>query len=364
MKRPVCAVVINVPTPYRQPMFEAMAATGLVDLHVIYCAPAHIDPRFDGKSDAYAVHFLGGEYKIMEARFHHADWGVTRLLSRIRPDVVITTGFIPTFLYAFVWAVLHRVPHLAFTDGTDDSERGLSWLHRVVRRGVFACSRGFIAASEGSRRLFLQYKVNARRIFKAPLCIDNSRFAQASAPKVHDLIYCGRLIEHKNPMFALDVAQRLAVVLGRRVSLRIVGRGPLLDTLQRAAAALADTVDVTFAGYLPQDELPFEYARSRVFLFPTKLEPWGVVANEACACGLPMVLTPMSGAANDLVVDGDNGFVLALDVERWAQACARLLTDDSLWARMSSRTREQVGQWNFEVAARGMVAAVQGALQQ
>jgi glycosyltransferase involved in cell wall biosynthesis len=362
MKRPVCAVVINVPTPYRQPMFEAMAATGMVDLHVIYCAPAHIDPRFDGQSDAYAVHFLGGEYKIMDTRFHHADWGVTRLLSRIKPDAVITTGFIPTFLYAFLWAVAHRVPHLTLTDGTDDSERSLTWLHRWVRRAVFTCSRTFIGASEGSRRLYHAYGIRDARIFLAPLCTENQRFSRLNEPKRYDLIYCGRLVEHKNPLFALDVARALSSLLGRRVSLRVVGKGPLEAEMKARGQTMADAVDLSFAGYLPQTELPAQYGRSRIFLFPTMLDPWGVVGNEACAAGLPCVVSPAAGVAGDLVVDGVNGYVVPLDAQNWAQACARLLQDDALWARFSAASVARVGELTFDAAAQGMLKAVDQAV--
>jgi putative transposase len=53
-------------------------------------------------------------------------------------------------------------------------------------------------------------------------------------------------------------------------------------------------------GYFSQNELPYYYALTRVFLFPTLLDPWGVVANEACAAGVPVITCSNAGAAGDL----------------------------------------------------------------
>src|ERR1700761_3739691 len=104
--------------------------------------------------------------------------------------------------------------------------------------------------------------------------------------------------------------------------------------MRRAADNVVRWVDARFGGYARQSELPVHYARSRLMLFPSAGEPWGVVANEACAAGVPVIVSPRAGAANDLVRDGDNGRVLPLDVGRWSDAVLALLSDDAAWARM------------------------------
>lgn len=361
--KPRCVVVINVPTPYRQPMFEAMALSGRVDLHVIYCAPAHIDPSNDGRSNQYGVHFLGGAYTAQDTRFSHADLSVMRLLSELRPDVVVTTGFIPTFLFSYFWAKLHGVRHIAMTDGTLESEGGLSALHRIVRRFVFAGTHAFVGACKASRDLYLSYGVRAERIHLSALCTLNERFQKSQKEKVYDFLFCGRYLELKNPLFAISVAKKVAQKLGRKVTFRFVGKGPLEQAIREAGQACAEHVEVSFAGYLTQEELPNEYAVSRLFLFPTSMDCWGVVLNEACAAGVPCITSPHTGAAGEIVIDGQSGFVCPIDEALWVDRSVRLLSDAALWQAMSRESIKTISNYTFENAASGLMDAVEQAVQ-
>lgn len=351
-------VITNVPTPYRLPVWEILADSAALDLHVVYCAGAHIDPSKDGRSSKYGVHFLEGEYQAYENRFAHADWSVTRLLDQLKPDVVVTSGFIPTFLYAFAWSVFRGVPHVVMTDGTLESEQGLSLAHRLVRRLVFARTKAYVGACLAGRDLFASYGVPLERIFVSPLCIDNEHFGQHKVDRQYDFLYCGRYIERKNPLFALKVAKGVAERLGRKVTFRSVGKGALEPEMRQLAQELAPWVDVSFSGYKSQDELPLEYASSRIFMFPTTMEPWGVVVNEAFAAGTPCVSTPHTGVAGELVLDGVSGFICELDEVRWVDRCALLLSDQAIWAKCSEGALNQVKNYTFAHAAAGFLAAV------
>jgi glycosyltransferase involved in cell wall biosynthesis len=361
--RPIrCAVITNVPAPYRLPTWDLLAASGHVELHMVYCAGAHIDPSQDGRSSRYQVHFLKGRYDIHDTRFSHADPDVWRLLGSIQPDVVVTSGFIPTFLFAFVWAVMHRVPHVTMTDGTLESERSLSWKHRLVRRFVFSRTQSFVGACQGSTDLYLSYGLPRERIHVAALCTDNARFASVQVPRSYDLLFSGRFVAHKNPLFAIAVAYQAARRLGRRLSLRFVGKGDMEPAMRQMAQEVSEWVDVSFAGYLSQAELPLEYAASRVFLFPTSFDCWGVVANEACAAGVPCVVTPHTGVVDELIQDGVTGFVCPLDEAMWVDRVVQLLSDDSLWQSMSLAARREVERFTFAHAAQGLLTALQQAV--
>jgi len=354
---PRVVVITNTPVPYRSPMYAEVMRQGGMDLHLIYCSKAYIDKDLDETQQPYAVHYLRGRSLAFDKRFIHADLGVWRLLNRLDPAVVLTTGYVPTYLLAFAWARWRRVPHVVMTDGTLRQEASLTWLHRLLRRWVLRRSVAFVGASKGSLQIFDAFGVPASRCFVAGLCVDNDRFAGQEA-RTTDLLFASRLIPHKNPAFALQVAARTARILGRRVSLDVLGEGALRPALQRQADEIADVVEVRFLGYRPQRELPSHYGRARLFLFPTAWEPWGLVANEACAAGLPVLISEAAGSANELVIDGVNGYVLPLDADLWARQCARLLSDASLRAQFSQHSRAQAAQWNFAQAAAGFRAAI------
>lgn len=354
-------IVTNAPAPYRVPGWRRVAEAQDIHLDVIYCSKPHIDATLDAAAHGFGTHYLTGRYRAMERRFMHSDLGVWSLLSRLRPDVVITTGYIPTFLYAFAWAALHRIPHIVLTDGTVQSEKSLSWLHRFVRRLVFARSVGFVGSCEGSRDLFRQYRVPEKRVHLSQLCTDNDRFSRTESRASVDFIFCGRFISHKRPMFALEVAKAVAIRLGRRTSIDFVGSGVMEPEMRDYAAQISEFVDTRFHGYVTQAELPARYADARIFLFPSEWDPWGVVANEACAAGLPVIVSAHAGVAGELVLDGNNGYVRDMDVDQWAEAAGSLLTDAALYSRFSQNSRARVANYTFAHAARGLANAIRQA---
>lgn len=82
---------------------------------------------------------------------------------------------------------------------------------------------------------------------------------------------------------------------------------------------------VYFPGFRQIDELPRFYAQAGCFIHPALEEPWGLVINEAMACGLPILSSRNVGAAEELVVDGVNGWNFdASNFEEMAAAMQRI----------------------------------------
>ncbi|MDB5823114.1 MAG: glycosyltransferase family 4 protein [Herminiimonas sp.] len=271
----------------------------------------------------------------------------------------------PTQIYAFAYAAIRGIPHVPLTDGTDISEASLSSLHVGVRKVVYGRSTCFLAAREGGIRLFQRYGAPRSRCYLSPLCADNDAFRQVgrSTDRPYDLVFSGRMVEEKNPSFALQVALEVSRRLGRRTRMLFIGSGPLDAALRAQAAALSAEVEATFAGFARHEELPALYAAGKVFLFPTAADVWGVVANEACAAGLPVIVSPFAGTAGELVLDGVNGYVLNLDVQSWADGAAALLSDSQLWQRLSDESIRSVAPYSYDNAAAGILEAASNAME-
>lgn len=361
-RQPLCVVLLtNEPPPYRVPVFNRIANMPGIAFHVIFCCRREPNRCWNLPPFAFAHTFLRERFYTVRGRYIHNNPDVVLALRRLQPDVVVNDGMNPTQLYAFLYCHLRRIAHVPLTDGTDVSEAALSALHVFLRRMVYRRSAAFLAASQGGVRLFARYGVPASRCHFSPLCADNAAFlvreAIPFAAREGDLVFSGRMVAGKNPAFALDVAEGVARRLGRRVRLLMLGSGELEPALRAQAAGMADRVTVDFAGFARQEELPRLYANGKVFLFPTAADVWGVVANEACAAGLPTLISPHAGAANELVVDGVNGFVRPLTLEQWVDAAVTLLTDAGLWQRFSEAALRAVSAYSYEQAANGIVDA-------
>lgn len=361
---PKIALVVNEPPPYRIPVFNRIAAMPGVTLQVIFCCRREPNRHWDLPPIAFDAVYLRERITTVNGRYIHNNPDVLLVLQRFRPDVVVGNGFNPTHLYAMIWCALRQRAYVPMTDGTLRSEQALSRLHAGLRKRVYRRARSFIAASQGGIALYMSYGVSPARCYQSCLCIDNLRFMPGpdAPPKSRDFIVCGRLEPGKRPEVALDVAARCASVLGRRMRLLFVGSGSMEATLRQKAAAMADGVEVEFHGFATQRELPALYQSARLFLFPTLADVWGVVANEACAAGLPVLVTPEAGVAGELVIDGQNGFVRPLEVESWAALAAGLLGDEYRLQSFGKRSRVLVEPYNFDRAAQGIIDACHAAI--
>lgn len=351
-------LVTNTPPPYRIPVFRRLGYMPDIAFQAIFCAEREPNRLWDLERMDFDHLFLRERFISMNGRYIHNNPDVIPALRHFAPDVVITDGFNPTHLYAFGYAWLRGWPHVSMTDGTDVSEQELSRLHKMVRRFVYARSGAFVPASEGGKRLYESYGVPAAHCFTSCLCIDNAAFApRQGQDKRFDFIFSGRIEEVKNPLFALQVAVETAKRLGRKVSILIAGTGSQEQSMRDAAAAQADFLHAQFNGFAAQRELPDLYRSARVFLFPSLWDPWGVVANEACAAGLPVLVSPQAGVAGELVRDGENGFVCALDAGMWAEKATLLLSRQHMWEEFSRRSLDLVSGYNYDNAASGIAQA-------
>ncbi len=356
------ALVVNEPPPYRIPVFNRVAAHPAIRLKVIFCCRREPNREWDLPPIAFEHQFLRERITTVRGRYIHNNPDVLLALTKLRPDVVVGNGFNPTHLYAMAWCALFRRPYVPMTDGTLQSEQALGSLHRRLRRWTYRRARAAIAASRGSFALYRSYGVPESDCFASCLCVDNTRFrpdlaAYPPQQRRWDLLFCGRLEAAKRPAFALDVAHGLAQRLNKKIRLLFVGSGSVLPTLRAQADTIADQVETSFHGFASQAQLPLLYRSARVFLFPTEADVWGVVANEACAAGLPVIVSPHAGVAGELVVDGKNGHVRELDVDAWVEAAAPMLADVRRWRGFAERSLLMVTPYHYDAAAAGIVDA-------
>jgi glycosyltransferase involved in cell wall biosynthesis len=353
------AFVSNEPPPYRIPVFRLVAQAPGIEFLVVFCCRREPNRLWDLPPLEFPHVFLRERIHEVKGRYIHNNPDVFAVLRKFAPDVVVTDGFNPTHLYAFLHALLRRRPHVAMTDGTDISEQHLGIVHTTIRRFVYRYTRAFVAASDGGSRLFDGYGIARDAMFKSCLCIDNQLFrppAESDGKQV-DFLFSGRLEEVKNPFFAVEVAVETAKLLGRRTSLLYAGAGSAEPGLREQAERQREHVDIRFHGFASQGELPALYRSARIFLFPTRWDPWGVVANEACAAGLPVIVSPHAGVSGELVKDGVNGFVCALHVGAWASRAAMLLDDLALYRQYADASLAVVGDYTYRHAAEGILAA-------
>jgi len=106
------------------------------------------------------------------------------------------------------------------------------------------------------------------------------------------------------------------------------------NTLLRLVESLRLGERVTFAGYIPDDYLDTYYRNARVFVLPSKYEPFGMTVLEAMACGTPVVATGHGGLRHELTDRKDSLLVDPSDPAALSSAILEILNDGSLARRL------------------------------
>ena len=155
--------------------------------------------------------------------------------------------------------------------------------------------------------------------------------------------FLGRLVKEKGLDIFADVANELTR-RGVPHKVLVVGKGP-------AQAWFAErTPEAVFAGFQSGDDLGRAVASMDVFFNPSVTETFGNVTTEAMAAGVPVVAARATGAV-DLVEDGVNGFLVSpRDVNAYADAIERIVTDPALRAEMGKAGHLKAAGYQWDTA--------------
>jgi glycosyltransferase involved in cell wall biosynthesis len=188
----------------------------------------------------------------------------------------------------------------------------------ALRRCAARMMDAFVANNELAKRYLVEtLRVPEQRIITgwwlAGMPPDLEGRLPAAAPEVPDgvprFVCVGRLIEPKGVDLLI---QAIAVYRRERgpCALWIVGDGPEKTSLAELARRLGVDDAVAFLGTVDHKGLKGALDACDVFVFPTLRDLTGRVAVEALTAGVPVVVSPMAGAAGTIVEDGVNGVVV------------------------------------------------------
>lgn len=347
------------PIQYQAPWFRAIAETGRYELRVVFSYvpdPADQAIGFGGAFEWDIPLRAGYPSAVLESwRFPSfvPTWsrrpvsGIGPLLDRIAPDVGLVLGWQEVSLVQAMLACRRRgIPVLLRGESVPRSDRR-GWI-RLAQRHVLRRASGVLAIGCRNREFYLELGVPAERIVDAPYCVDNARFGEAASrfrpgrdairtelgisSGAFCVAFVGKLEPKKRPLDFIEAVARARAASAVLEGL-IVGDGPLRAACERRIAEWGAPVRIV--GFRNQSELPRHYVAADALVLPSDhRETWGLVVNEAMACGLPALVSDQVGCAPDLVIPGETGdHYRCADVE----ALAERLVD---WAANPSGVRE------------------------
>ncbi len=354
------ALLATHPVQYQVPWLQALARREELDLTVFYAllpTPEQQGVGF-GRGFAWDLPLLEGyRHRLLVNRarrpslgcFSGCDTpGVGDELRRGGYEAVIATGWHTRSGLQGLWAARRLgLPCLVRGDSNALKPRR-AWV-RLAHRLLLRQYAAFLVVGRSNREFYLRGGVPEERLFFAPHCVDSARFeAQADSlrprraelrrafgldPSAFVALFAGKLVAKKRPLDLLEgFARARASAAGARLQLLFAGDGELRPALAARAAALLP--DVAFAGFLNQTEIARAYvAADALALVSDYGETWGLVVNEAMACGLPAVVSDRVGCHPDLVLPGRTGEVVRFGDPEALAGVLRAWARDAVAAR-------------------------------
>jgi glycosyltransferase involved in cell wall biosynthesis len=369
-------IMTEIIAPYRIPVFNALAARNDVDPHIVFLSET--DPSLRRwhvyKNEIkFSYEILSawrrrlGKYNLL------LNAGLRGALRRACPEAIVCGGY--NYLaswHAALWANRKNVPLLLWSESNSADRRQRYAPVELLKRRFATRCRAFVAAGLASREYLLELGAPETSVFIAPDAVDVQMYAQSAArARAHSVevraeyalpgryvLYVGRLVEEKGVFDLLAAYARLDENTRSKVGLVFVGEGAARSELERQASQIRTGV-VKFCGWVHRERISELYALAEALVFPTHSDPWGLVVNEAMACGLMIIASDVAGCVPDLVQGSENGFIFRRrDRDGLADAMGTIACQPDLAKHMGARSFEMIQAHTPEACAGGLAAAI------
>ena len=389
--------LISHPIQYQVPLFRHLSRNPAIDLTVFFYSDLSLhkyhDPGF-GVDVSWDVPLLGGYKHVFLPALgdstrlsfsHPISRGLVREFRRSSIEALWVCGYAHNVcLRAIAVAKLLGIKVLFYGDPHDGGPHEYSPRKEAIKRRVlpplFRLIDGFLATATANARYYQRYGVPAERIFLSPYCADNDFFREKCV-QAHSrrevlraelgfeenrpiILYASKLQRRKRPLDLVEAYVRLSVDGAEPLPyLLFIGDGEEREALQNRIAQLRWT-SIRLLGFRNQTELPGLFDLCDVFVLPSEREGLATVVAEVMNAAKPVVVTNVIGLADDLIVDGSNGFIIRpRDTASLTDRLKTLTSDLSLAAKMGERGLRSVSRWNYQASESGLLEALHSVLK-
>lgn len=357
------AIITNIPAPYRVAFFDYLQKEYTdYKFSIIYSSKSEDNRswKIEGDSLKTSIFLESKTLKItngFDPKYIHIPWGVGKVLKKLAPDVVVGSEYNPTVIQALLYCKGHNIPYVSWTDGTLFSERNINFVQKFLRKYVIKNADSYIASSTKSKEAQLAYGAQPEKCHISYLTVDVEKYIQKPQGTGKGKILCvGRLENLKG----IDLLFKALVRVKSDYELYLAGDGDAADSLKKLAEDMGITHKVHFLGMLDRQELVKHYADSDLFVLPTRQDCFALVILEAMCSALPIVCSKYAEGACDMIVEGENGFVIdPYDEEAFAACMEKLLKNPELRKEMQTKSDDIIEKFRFSNVAKGYMAAIE-----
>lgn len=254
---------------------------------------------------------------------------------RFKPDVIVSNyNALTQFVLPFCKGKA-KVAHVLHNDTNDFYRIGA-----INGNNVDV----WIAPTSGIAERFNKYSHNKyqERIITISHGVDEASNVEKNHKNQKlEIVFAGVLYEHKGVKVLPKIVEQLRM---RKIDfhLTIIGGGILNDWLHNELKSHINSGHVNMTGILPHEGVYEYFQKSDIFLYPTHIDAFGLVIAEAMMNGAVPVVTHLPGVTDNLIVNGESGFLTSQDdVAAFVNKIISLNENRSLLSEFSKRARNR-----------------------
>jgi glycosyltransferase involved in cell wall biosynthesis len=391
MKKIKISFLLSHPIQYFAPLLQSLGKEKELDFKVYYCSDHGVSQKIDkefGRVVAWDIPILEGyQHEFIKNSSTNPSvtnfWGlinfdIFKKLKKDKPDILIVHGwgyfthwftiFVASLLGIEIW--LRGEAPLKKEENRSFFVKTLRYI--FIQNLLFKLVNRFLYIGTENKLLYQFFGSKVDKLIFTPYSIDNQRFAnlyenikndkdknrEALGLNKHQIVFlfCGKLIEIKNPFLMLEAYKKIQTI---NTALVVVGDGKLRENME-AYIKKHDLLNVKMVGFKNQSEIANYYALSDVLLLTSKSETWGLVVNEAMNFEMSFILSSGVGCAKDLIHENENGFIFENGhVDDLANKMRFMIENPSFLPLAAAKSKEIIALYSVETTIKNIKTALQ-----
>lgn len=351
--------ITNYPSPYRVQFFNELGK--LCNLTVLF--EENIDKQTHRNKDWFNTNYDNFKPVFLKSRkiFNKIlCTDVKKYLLNGKYDFIIVGNYSTlTGIFAIYTMKKNNIDFYIEADG--GIAKSGSGFKEKFKKSLISSAKGWFSTSKLTDEYFIKYGAKKEKIFRYPFTsltdkqiLENSITVQEKNDIKESLGIENKLMVITVASFihrkGIDVLIESWANMDDKYQLYIIGGGPEKDNYI-SQIDKNKLKNVKILEFIKFEELLKYYIAADLFVFPTRYDIWGLVINEAMACGLPVITTHECVAGVELIEDGKNGYIIELDCKEIENKVCCILDDDLLRNAMSKNNLNKIKQYTIEKMA-------------
>lgn len=336
------------PAPYRVELFEEFKN---FDADVFFESS-----NGDERSEEW---FLKGEYKLIDTYDGKKAYKESIKNLKEYSLVAIYEYSTKTGIKLILNCMRKHIPYVVNSDGVMMTEHS-NFIKKIIKKFLLKKASAYLASGENAKQYFINYGANEKNIY-----IHNFSTLHKKDILDNSVSYEEKIKLRKK--LGLDTNCKIAIAVGRFIPLKrynelieawkimpenykllLIGGGREKEKYE-ATIKNNGLKNVIIESFYPKEELFEYYKASDVFIHPTSYDVWGLVVNEAMACGLPVVVSDHCVAGLELVKSGENGFLVKMgDDEKMCRKVIDICSEEQSYQQFSENAIKTIRPYTIE----------------